>query len=173
MSSLLRPSRLKALVALPLSALFLQALSVSARAEVKVSGEGTTLKIEAADAPLEEVLAALGKSSGLQYNYPANLSRSVSGTYTGPLRQVLSRLLQGTNFVVEDSGSGTKVVIYELNPGNGGGVTMTSNSLPEPVANAMRQVPAWRPNQNNNVLPPINRRDQVRAARGRRPPIGR
>jgi hypothetical protein len=109
----------------------------------------------------------------LQYNYPANLSRSVSGTYTGPLRQVLSRLLQGTNFVVEDSGSGTKVVIYELNPGNGGGVTITSNSLPEPVANAMRQVPAWRPNQNNNVLPPINRRDQVRAARGRRPPIGR
>ena len=173
MSSLLRVARLKALVAALLSAIFLQAFSMSARADVKVSGDADALKIEASEASLEEVLAALGRNSGLQFRYPANFSHSVSGTYAGSLRQVLSRLLQGYNFVVESSESGTRLVIYDLNTGNGGGSNITSNSLPEPQANPLRTAPAWRVDRGRSVLPQVPGAVRARSARTRRPPIGR
>ncbi len=145
---------------------------MSAQADVKVSGDADALRIEASDASLEEVLAALGRNSGLQYHYPANLSHSVSGTFAGSLRQVLSRLLQGYNFVVESSESGTRVVIYELNPGNGGGIDITRNSLQEPTANPLRPAAAWRP-ERGGVLPRVPGADRARSARTRRPPITR
>jgi hypothetical protein len=173
MSSLLRVPRLKALVAAPLSAIFLQALSMSARADVKVSGDADALRIEASDASLEEVLAALGRNSGLRYRYPANFSHSVSGTYAGSLRQVLSRLLQGYNFVVESSESGTRLVIYDLNTGNGGGINITTNSLSDSSANPLRPAPAWRPDRGRSVLPQAPGAVRARSARSRRLPIGR
>jgi type II secretory pathway component GspD/PulD (secretin) len=170
MSSLLRVSRLKALVAAPLSAIFLQALSMSAHADVQVSGKAEAITIEANDASLEEVLAALGTNCGLQYRYPADFNHSFSGTFAGSLPQVLSRLLQGYNFVVKSSESGTSVVIYDLNAGNGGGIDTTRNSLSQPPANPLR--PALRPNYGQSGLPPAPGRDWRRAARARRSSIG-
>jgi hypothetical protein len=170
MPSLLHASRLKALVAATLSAVFLQALPVPACADVRVSGEAEALKIEASNASLEEVLAALGRSCGLQYRYPADFSHSVSGTFAGSLRQVLSRLLQGTNFVVESSASGTKVVIYDLHSAPGGSINLVP---PAPVITPPRPPPAWRPVPWRSGFPPPHGVDRARSARGPRPPIGR
>jgi hypothetical protein len=170
MSSLLRASRLKALVAALLSAIFLQALPMRAYADVRVSGETEALKIEASNASLEEVLAALGRSCGLQYRYPADFSRSVSGTYEGSLRQVLSRLLQGTNFVLESSASGTKVVIYDLHSAPGGSINLVR---PAPVVTPPRPPPEWGPIPGRSGFPPPRVPDLARSARARRHPIGR
>ena len=169
MSSLFRASRLKALVAAPLSAVILQALPVCAYADVRVSGEAEALKIEASNASLEEVLAALGRSCGLQYRYPADFSHSVSGTFAGSLRQVLSRLLQGTNFVVESSASGTKVVIYDLHSAPGGSINLVR---PAPVVTAPRPPAAWSPIPGQSGFPPPRVPD-ARSARARRPPLAR
>ncbi len=168
MSSRLRASRLKALVAAPLSVVVLQAFLMSAHAAVQVSGAANALTLEASDASLEEVLAALGRSCGLQYRYPADFSRSVSGTFAGSLRQVLSRLLQGTNFVVESSASGTKVVIYDLHSAPVGG-----NSITQPVAAPKLQVPAWRQDPARRGFPPFPGADAPHSARAHRPPAGR
>ena len=65
-----------------LLAIFMQALSMSAYAEVQVTGESDAIKIEANEASVEELLIALSEAYGLQYRSSANLSRSVSGTFS-------------------------------------------------------------------------------------------
>jgi type II secretory pathway component GspD/PulD (secretin) len=112
MPSLFRSPRPQALIPSVLLAIFIQALSMSAYAEFHVTGESDAIKIEANEASVEELLIALSEAYGLQYRSSANLSRSVSGTFEGPLQQVLSRLLQGYNFAVETSANGTMVAVY-------------------------------------------------------------
>ncbi len=99
-----------------LLATFLQALSMSARAEVQVTGGPDAMNVEARDASVEEVLIALKKAYRLQYGSSANLSRSVSGTFAGSLNQVISRVLslQGYGFIVETSAQGTLVAVYDM-----------------------------------------------------------
>jgi hypothetical protein len=97
-----------------LLATFLQALSMSARAEVQVTGGPDAMNVEARDASVEEVLIALKKAYRLQYGSSANLSRSVSGTFAGSLQQVVSRMLslQGYDFIAETSTQGVIVAVY-------------------------------------------------------------
>jgi hypothetical protein len=164
MSTLSPTPRLKALVVAPLTAIFLQTVSLSAHAEVQVSGEADAIRIEASDASLEEVLAALSAHYGLQSRYPPNLGHSVSGTFAGSLAEVLSRLLQGYNFVVETSAGGTRVVVYDLNAAPGTGINIVHNSPLKPSANPSRPAAS--------SLPPVRRMDRTRSVRARRPPIG-
>src|SRR5208283_4115548 len=97
-----------------LLATFLQALSMSARAEVQVTGGPDAMNVEAKEASVEEVLIALKKAYGLQYGSSANLSRSVSGTFAGSLQQVVSRvlMLKDYDFLAETSEHGTIVAVY-------------------------------------------------------------
>lgn len=85
MSSLFCSSRLQAFIRSVLLAIFMQALSMSAHAEVHVTGESDAIKIEGNEASVEELLIALSEAYGLQYRSSANLSRSVSGTFAGSL----------------------------------------------------------------------------------------
>jgi hypothetical protein len=169
MSSLSR--RLKTSVIAPLSAVFLQALSLSAHADVQVSGEGNAIRLEASDASLEEVLAALSTHCDLQFRYPEKLGRSVSGTFTGSLAQLLTRLLQGYNFVAETSASGTRVVVYDLNAAHETGINIVHNGPSELHANPARSAPALRPGHGHSSSPPVRDMDRTRSARVRRPPI--
>ncbi len=97
-----------------LLATFLQALSMSARADVQVTGESDSITVEAKEASVEEVLTALKKAYGLQYGSSANLSRFISGTFAGSLQQVVSRVLvlQGYDFIAETSAQGVIVAVY-------------------------------------------------------------
>jgi hypothetical protein len=65
--------------------MFMQALSMSARAEIQITGGSDAIKVEANEVSLEDLLIALNKAFGLQYRSSANLSRSVSGTFAGIL----------------------------------------------------------------------------------------
>ena len=84
----------------------------SVRAEVSVSGEADAVQIEVRDAPIDEVMAALGASFGLQYQSPAALSRRVTGTYEGSLQRVIARLLDGYDFVIRTDPEGVEVRVY-------------------------------------------------------------
>jgi hypothetical protein len=173
MPNLSRKVSRKAILTALGAALLLQALSMSAHADVQVSGETGAIRIVASGASLGEVLDALGTQYGLQSQLPPSLDRSISGTYDGSLAQLLSRLLQGYNFVVESTASGTKVVVYDLNAAQSG-INISRNSLSNHGANPPRPPagppPGWNPAHLPPGFPPVPRLDPARAGRGHRPP---
>jgi hypothetical protein len=78
----------------------------SVLAEMQVRGSPEAVRIEARDAPVEEILAALSRSFGMHYQLLAKLDKRVSGTYAGPLPRVVTRILDGYNFILKtDNGS--------------------------------------------------------------------
>lgn len=86
-------------------------LSSSASAEVRVSGSGQAVRLETHDATVGEALSALGATLGLRYSATSlALNRRVSGIYVGSLWHVVSRLLEGNNFVLKTSPQGVEVV---------------------------------------------------------------
>jgi hypothetical protein len=77
---------------------------------VRDAGDGM-VQIEALDASVGQVLAVLQESGLILIRLGASdrLSRTVSGTYTGTLPQVLSRLLEGYSYFLRVTASGTEV----------------------------------------------------------------
>ncbi|MBO0733388.1 MAG: hypothetical protein J2P49_03555 [Methylocapsa sp.] len=127
------------------------------RAAVQISGGTDAVKIEADDASLEEIFAALSANYGLKYHCPENIGRSVSGTYLGPLGQVLSRLLQGYNFAFESSPSGLRLRIYDLGPGHQSGIGVAVNAPAEVPPPPPRQTPLRPDRPGAAVLGPGGR----------------
>jgi hypothetical protein len=93
---------------------FLMVTASVSHAEVSVQGTPEVLRIEAKNASIEEVLGALRDAYSLTYQSYIPLGGQVSGTYVGPLPQVLARLLEGSNFVLTHSGNTFRVVITSL-----------------------------------------------------------
>src|SRR5437879_5843635 len=81
------------------------------RAEVRVNGAPGTVQVEARDASIEEVLAALSADYGLQYKSTASLDRRVTGTYQGSLQRVVRRLLDGYDYVLKTEADGIEVMV--------------------------------------------------------------
>jgi len=77
-----------------------------ARSEVNVDGDGSVVRLEASNAPLSEVLSALEGAFPIRHRTSVPLDQSISGTYRGPLRHVLSRLLDGFSYYVVDTAEG-------------------------------------------------------------------
>src|SRR4051812_19143524 len=79
-------------------------------------GEGSqnAVDLRVRNASIGDVLAALAARFKLTYRAPPNLAGELSGRYSGPLNQVLTRILDGVDYVVEASDEGIKLVI--LNP---------------------------------------------------------
>lgn len=82
------------------------------RAEARISGEADAVRVEVQDASLDEVMGALAASFDLRYRSPESLTRRVTGTYEGPLQQVVARLLDGYNFVVRTGSEGVEAWVY-------------------------------------------------------------
>src|SRR4051812_16667000 len=75
-----------------------------AQAEVRVEGSAESIMLEAENASVREALEALSAEFDLLVHPSAGLDRRISGTYRGSLRQVLSALLAGRNYVAVHSG---------------------------------------------------------------------
>lgn len=69
---------------------------------------GGRIQIEAHDASVGQVLAALQASGLIRLSDSDQLSRTVSGTYTGTLTQVLSHILEGHTYFLRVTASGTE-----------------------------------------------------------------
>jgi hypothetical protein len=83
-----------------------------AHAEVHISGTASDLKVEARSATLEEVLQRLGSSFKFQYRVAGPLDGVISGTYSGSLPRVVTRILEGHDFVIHGSPNDMEVVIF-------------------------------------------------------------
>jgi hypothetical protein len=101
---------------LPVVAILLAALlhAHSVGAETGITGEPDAVRVEARDASLEEVLAALKASFGLHYRSSASLDRRVNGKYEGPLQRVVTRLLEGYDFVVKNRAGNIEVIVFGM-----------------------------------------------------------
>jgi hypothetical protein len=119
------------LLAIPLMALLVE----SAGAEVRVAGDPKAVQVDARDASVEEVLAALGTSFGLQYRGASALERRITGTYRGSLQHVVRRLLDGYDFIMKTNVDEIEVMVL-----SGAKTGETHAAGPAPVA-----VPALTP----------------------------
>jgi hypothetical protein len=82
------------------------ALLTPALAEIQIRGNPEALTVEAHDTSVEEVLAALSRTFGIDYDSSIDLSKRLYGTYVGPLSRVVTRILEGYSFVLKtDNGS--------------------------------------------------------------------
>jgi hypothetical protein len=108
--------------------------SVAAFAEALVTGERNAVRIEARDAPVENVMAALGARFGLQYRSAIALDRRITGTYEGPLERVVSRLLEGNDFVIKTTADGLEATVYagKLGEAQGGRSVRATPYVPPP-----------------------------------------
>jgi hypothetical protein len=124
--------------------LFLQG---AAWAETKVQGTAEALRIETSDSPIQEVLASLRDAFQLEYRTSVQLEQSITGTYQGSLQRVLTRVLDGYDFILKNSSEKTELVVLGRK-GSGG----PSQPLGDPVVNT-DQLATANPVNNQN---PIN-----------------
>jgi hypothetical protein len=106
-------------------------------AATTVRGQLTDMQLQTKDASIREVLDALSSAFKLTYKLPPNVSRQVSGVYTGTLHQVLRRILDGDNYIVEMSDGSTKVLVL----GRSGNDTAIP-AMPPAIPHAARVVTA-------------------------------
>src|SRR5262245_55158646 len=86
----------------------------SAAAEVNVTGDSKAVQIEAHDASIEDVMAALGASFGLQYRGTATLDRRITGSYRGTLQHVIRRVLDGYDFIMKTNVDDIEVTVLKI-----------------------------------------------------------
>jgi hypothetical protein len=91
---------------------FVQALSSPVRGEVRMQGDANALHLYLRDATVEEALTALSAEFNVRCRTPAILDRRLTGTYGGSLRQVISRLLDGYDFVTKISRDRVELFVY-------------------------------------------------------------
>jgi hypothetical protein len=104
--------------------LALLASAAAANAEVRVSGTADDIIVHATGATLVDVLAGLEPASHAGIELRGATSRRFTGTYSGPLRVVLSRLLNGVDHVIHIAPDRITIVI--VGPGApGAGARMT------------------------------------------------
>jgi hypothetical protein len=107
-----------------------------ANAEVRISGAADALKIETQQASLDEVLRALRASFKFQYHSTEALKGVISGTYSGSLRGVVTRLLEGNDYVIHDTKNNLEVAIF------GPTITPASNQANGAVPAQMQPEPS-------------------------------
>lgn len=100
-------------------AAFTQVLVQPIRAEVRISGRADAMVLEAREASVAELLAALRARFNLQFRVSGAVDRVTTGSYSGPLKHVIARLFADQNYVLRASAKGLELVV--LGPGASGG----------------------------------------------------
>jgi hypothetical protein len=80
-------------------------------ADVRVSGDAKAVQLDATQSTVAEALSALESAFPLRVNTSAALDGAISGIYTGALPAILSRLLQGYNYVIRRQASEIEVTV--------------------------------------------------------------
>jgi hypothetical protein len=95
---------------------------LSAFAGAILSGTPQNVKIDAQNSSIEEILVMLGHHFNMHYSSSANLANQITGTYEGSIQHVVTRLLQGHNFIVKSSVGRIEVTVLgtDKEPKTGG-----------------------------------------------------
>ena len=87
-------------------------VALPVRGAARIEGGIESLTVEAHNASLAEVLSALSARFKVQVRTPPELSdQRVDGSFHGPLRWVLARLLAGHNYIAKYSDDAVEIVV--------------------------------------------------------------
>ena len=99
-------------MALPITGVLLAALHCSCvHAEVRVEGDAGAVRVEARDATVGEIFAALSERFALRYRGTPVSAGGINATFEGPLRRVVARVLAGFNYIIADHPDGLEVIV--------------------------------------------------------------
>jgi hypothetical protein len=85
-----------------------------AGADVQVSGSHDRLVVQVKQASLSEILSAMESAIHIKIDLTGSNIRRFTGTYSGSIRRVLSRLLDATDYVIEPAGDSLHVRIVSV-----------------------------------------------------------
>src|SRR5499427_8147237 len=94
-----------------LAFVFMCSLLTIARAEVHVEGSPAGVRVTTSRNTIADVLSALAATFNVQYRAAIRLDAAAETTYSGSFRQVISRLLDGYNYVIKADGSKTTEIV--------------------------------------------------------------
>jgi hypothetical protein len=66
----------------------------------RITGTEAAVSVDAQNSSIKDILAAFGQQFNVHLQSTAALDKQITGTYEGPLRQVLARLLEGYNYII-------------------------------------------------------------------------
>lgn len=127
---------------------------VSVLAAARVSGDPQAVRIEAQNTSIGEILSALGHEFNVHYSSSANLEKQLSGTYQGSLQRVLTRVLQGYNFIVRTKDGRIEVTVLGTRNASGTAEAAATPALskgapvasqPSPIASKAAPIPQAKP----------------------------
>jgi hypothetical protein len=87
-------------------------LGTAASAEVRVAGDLNALRVSASGDALSEVLSAFGTLFPVRYRTSLPLTAEINGAYSGSFSQVVSRLLDGYNYVIKKDQGLTEILVF-------------------------------------------------------------
>jgi hypothetical protein len=86
--------------------------ATSASAEVHVEGDLSALRVATNGDTLSDVFSAFGSSFDVKYRTAVPLDAEISGVYSGSLSQVVSRLLDGYNYVIKKDQGLIEIIVF-------------------------------------------------------------
>jgi hypothetical protein len=86
--------------------------ATAACAEVQVEGDLSALRVTTSGDTLSNVLSAFGDPFHVKYRAAVPLNAEINGVYSGSLSQVVSRLLDGYNYVIKKDQDLTEIIVF-------------------------------------------------------------
>jgi hypothetical protein len=105
-------------------------------AEVRLSGTPDRMVLRASDATMPEILDAVRSTFDLEVRLKGATVRKFTGVYSGSMRQVLSRLLAGEDYVLRSAADGMSIILL----GASGADSIVARSAVLPAAQGSRLV---------------------------------
>ena len=85
--------------------------ALPAFALTEVQGQQDNLQVQTQNASIREILDALSAKFKVTYKLSPNVSRVLTGQYSGTLRQILTRVLDGNDYIVNASDDGIEIIV--------------------------------------------------------------
>lgn len=89
----------------------------AAGAETRIEGDAGSIRLQARDASVQEVLTALGAAYELRFRSATPLTRTITGSYRGPLARVVARVLVGYDYVAKSANGKMEVDVLSAQQG--------------------------------------------------------
>jgi hypothetical protein len=86
-------------------------LAATANAEVRVEGSPTAVRVTTSHDAIADVLSAFAATFNVQYRTAILLDAPANKTYSGSFGQVVSRLLEGYNYVLKKDQETIEIII--------------------------------------------------------------
>jgi hypothetical protein len=109
----------------------------TAGAEVRIEGNAAAVHVSTSQDTIADVLSALGAAFKLRYRTTVPLNATAGPAYSGSVRQVIARLLDGYNYLVRIDQETIEIIVL----GSRGQVAIPS---PAPATKAPDVVSRWR-----------------------------